>query len=267
MYVFRLRNAPLDAQQIGPLMRSLSATCEQENSKDVLVRFHDLSPGAEISRRVLLVKEYLRSVRTREGLRMAIDVADHSGPPSPLPWCEIEPFGAFGSGLHDTTSGCVELIEDFAEGIPDRSRIAVLDIGTGTGILSLVAHHFGMTRITAIDVSVRAVIAAFHNFQRNGIAGEIDLRLGDIGMVGNGYDLVLANLRVGILSGLIDEILARVTHGGMIIASGIMNGEAGRFATTVTSRAGLVVVRIVERNGWISCALRRENRTATGVGA
>lgn len=238
-------------------MTCLSASCEQGTDGGLLVRFRDVSSGAEISSRVSLIKEYLRSVRTREGLCMAIDDPDEAWRHSPPAACGIEPFGAFGSGLHETTSGCLALMEDFAEEIPDRTGIAVLDIGTGTGILSLAAYRLGMRRITAIDVSVRAVIAAFHNFNLHGISREVDLRLADIRTVSGEYDLVLANLRFGILSGMLEQILLRMGPGGTIIVSGIRQEEAGQFDILVSHTAVLAVERTVERNGWISCALRK----------
>lgn len=241
-------------------MACLSASCEEGPSEEIVVRFHGISSGAEISRRVSLVKEYLRNVRTGEELCMTIDAPGFPEICCPIPHNGIEPFGAFGSGLHATTSSCLELIGVIAEKLADRTGTAVLDIGTGTGILSLEAYRVGMGRITAIDVCVRAVISAFHNFNLHGIARQVELRLGDIRLVGHGYGLVLANLRLGVLSGMFEEILHRVTPGGVVIASGIRCEEVAEFERIVSGHEKLTIVHIVERNGWYSCALCKEGK-------
>ncbi len=87
---------------------------------------------------------------------------------------ELDPGMAFGTGLHQTTAMCMELLEDYV--VPGA---VVLDQGTGSGILAIAAARLGAARVTAVDVSEVAVEATRENAARNGVTDRIDARRGE----------------------------------------------------------------------------------------
>lgn len=127
--------------------------------------------------------------------------------------------GAFGSGEHETTASCVEILGDLAE----VAAAKVLDLGSGTAILALAALRLGAARATCVDPSPTAVASARANGHLNGVAGQIEHIVGTIDAVTDAdYDLVLANLYGDLLVDLAPEIVARTRPGATILLSGIL---------------------------------------------
>jgi ribosomal protein L11 methyltransferase len=127
----------------------------------------------------------------------------------------IDPEQAFGTGTHETTQLCVELIEDYVS-----EGMSVIDVGTGTGILSMVAAHEGASSVLAIDNDPAAVECARANVERNGSSGKIRVELGsweDFAPIE--ADVVVANINTSVL-----EHAVRQMHGTLIL-SGILVEE------------------------------------------
>ena len=134
---------------------------------------------------------------------------------------EMDPGLAFGTGLHPTTQLCVQAVEDLLEP-GDR----VLDLGTGTGILALVAAKLGAASVLAVDTDENAVTAARQNVRANGAEGAIALRHGSLGDVQGRYDLILANILAPVIETMAQEgLAARLQPEGTLIASGILNEQ------------------------------------------
>ena len=104
---------------------------------------------------------------------------------------EIDPGMAFGTGTHQTTGMCAALIEKYVQ--PGQR---VIDIGTGSGILAIVAAHMGAKEVLATDLDAVAVrVAAAENAALNGFGGKIDCRCGDLlDVVDVSGDVVIANI-------------------------------------------------------------------------
>ncbi len=130
---------------------------------------------------------------------------------------EIDPGMAFGTGTHETTGMCVELVEKYVK--PGDTAI---DIGTGTGILAIAAAHMGASRVLATDLDAVAVRVARENVKNNGFEGTIEMRCGDLlEVVDEQADVVIANIIADVIIGLAAPVKPHVADGGVFICSGI----------------------------------------------
>jgi ribosomal protein L11 methyltransferase len=136
----------------------------------------------------------------------------------------LEPGRAFGTGLHASTSLVASLLEARAASLLGQ---VVLDVGTGSGILSLAALALGAARAVALDVDPEAVAVARENAARNGLADRLEARVGSAGDAGGRFAVVLANIEAKILGPLARDLTACVAPGGVLILSGILAGERG----------------------------------------
>lgn len=168
----------------------------------------------------------------------------------------IQPGRAFGTGQHGSTEGCLVLLE---QAIRARLPEAVLDIGAGTGILSVAAVRLGVPRAWAIDVDPDAVRAARENAQRNGCAERIHVHLGGPEALPGtaAFDLVLANLLTRAHLTLAPHYARLLAAGGALVLGGMLPGEEPQVAGALSSE-GFVLDASLEIDGWISALLRRE---------
>lgn len=182
---------------------------------------------------------------------------------------DLDPGMAFGTGLHPTTRNCVLLLE---EAIQPGAR--ALDVGCGSGILSLAALKLGAASALALDVSGVAVEATIENARINGLADRVDARVATLeGADGEPYfplpqgiallgaeigtfDLVLANIIARVIAQLAPALLRATRPGGYLIASGIIQ-ERRDAAVDPLIAAGLVDIREVVEGDWVTLVGRR----------
>jgi len=127
--------------------------------------------------------------------------------------------GAFGSGEHETTASCLELLELS----PPTSGTHLLDLGSGTGILALAALHLGAKSAVCVDISPDAVKTCATNCALNGFAERVRNIAGTINTLGSEkFDLILANIYGDLLLDLAPEIVARLKPGGSLLLSGML---------------------------------------------
>jgi ribosomal protein L11 methyltransferase len=166
----------------------------------------------------------------------------------------IEPGQAFGIGTHATTRGCLELLEAWA----DRgSRGAVLDIGTGTGLLALRAIQLGFRPVVALDHDPLAALDARRNARHNRMPDALALLAGEVRALrpGTGFDLILANLHLNPLLDLGSWFAERLRSGGGLIVSGFETGDAAELEGALRSH-GFEPVSAVVREAWVAAAFR-----------
>jgi ribosomal protein L11 methyltransferase len=145
----------------------------------------------------------------------------------------VEPGQAFGTGHHETTSGCLLALQEF-----DLTARRVLDVGTGTGVLAICAARLG-AEVVAVDTDPLAVQAATENSARNRVP--VDVRPGSLDAVeGERFDVIVANLDTTTLCALAPRLAAALAAGGAIVASG-MSLEHHSQAVTALRAAGLAV--------------------------
>ena len=126
---------------------------------------------------------------------------------------------AFGSGEHETTSSCLEELEN----IPGILNSKVLDVGCGTGILSIAAARMGARHVTAIDPDPKAIKATVKNIKLNNVEKKIIPLKGELEIVeDNDFDVIVSNLYGDILLEIVGDILTHLKPGGYLLLSGIL---------------------------------------------
>jgi ribosomal protein L11 methyltransferase len=158
---------------------------------------------------------------------------------------------AFGTGLHPTTSLCLDALPDTIDPLP----ATVLDVGTGSGILALAALLLGVPRARAIDIDEEALRAAADNARLNGLDARLDLSLGGPDSIPGSWPLVVANVLAAPLIDMAPVLVQRVSHHGQLVLSGIPDGVAAD-VDRVYRRLGMHHVRASSRGGWTALVLR-----------
>lgn len=166
---------------------------------------------------------------------------------------ELDPGMAFGTGDHATTSMCLKLIEKYVQ--PKQS---VIDVGTGSGILSIAAHKLGAGPIKALDLDSVAVRVAVDNFEKNGCADVIQAEPGNL-LTGETEkrDVIFANILAHIVDLMIDDSYKLLNDNGLLITSGIIL-EKEQMIVEHLERVGYTIMEITRDNGWIAIVARKE---------
>ncbi len=157
----------------------------------------------------------------------------------------IEPKTAFGTGQHETTQLALKMMHTVV-----KPGDAVLDVGAGSGILSLAAAKLGAVRVTGIDVDALAVENARANMRLNEISGNVVFRTGTLEDASGVFDVVVANIESRTLNPMLSALASHVAPRGNLILGGVLVRERAKFLKAVYA-AGLQVVEILDENGWL----------------
>ena len=158
---------------------------------------------------------------------------------------EIDPGMAFGSGTHETTSMCLELLEDAMHG-----GESVIDVGTGSGILAIGAAMLGAKDVLAIDIDPVAVRTAGENAALNGVQDKLTVLVGDLSDKASGtYDIITANIVANAILSLAPAVPGLMAEGATFIASGIIDSRKDEVIAGL-KKAGLAVAEVKEKRGW-----------------
>ena len=131
----------------------------------------------------------------------------------------LDPGMAFGTGTHETTSLCLEMLDRLVQG-GER----VLDIGTGSGILAIAALKLGAREAEGVDIDPMCVRTAGENAERNGVSDRFRVLVGDLSDKASGrYDLITANIVASAILSLAPHVPALMAPGAQFIASGIID--------------------------------------------
>ena len=151
---------------------------------------------------------------------------------------ELEPGRAFGTGLHATTSLVAELLDAAVAGtlpLPPLAGREVLDVGTGSGILALVALLYGAARALGVDTDADVIEIVRENAARNGLEARVEAREGGAEAVTRAYPWVLANIEARVLRPLAAELVRVLEPGGALVLSGILGSEHDEIVRIYTS--------------------------------
>jgi ribosomal protein L11 methyltransferase len=170
----------------------------------------------------------------------------------------IDPGPTFGSGSHPTTRLCLEAMQDL-----DLRGKAVLDVGTGSGVLAIAAAKLGATRVVAIDIDPASPEMTTANARRNGV-GEVVVAsnepLSEVVASGSTFDVVLANLLAPIIEELAPDLPRSVHPTGSLVVSGVL---ADRWSRAVEHVQPLRALGVIEAAGWAAVTLERPPEAAT----
>lgn len=176
-----------EADRSGLLRLFPGASVRQEEDRDWVQSARDLLQPMEVGARFFLVPEWREDPTPPGRFRISVN-----------------PGMAFGTGVHETTQLCIEALESYL-----RPGMSVLDVGTGSGILTKAARFLGAGRMYACDVDPIAVEIA-----GNGFVGSVDA------VASGSADLVTANISPETIVSLAPDLLRAVRPGGVLLASG-----------------------------------------------
>src|SRR3954468_7953193 len=160
---------------------------------------------------------------------------------------------AFGFGAHQTTSLLLSFLAGvYAQGAP-RPR-SVLDVGCGSGILSVACARLGASRVLGLDIVDEALQVALGNAAANGVAELCSFEKTPVSSVPGTFDLVLANVLAPVLRELRDALCARA-HGGILILSGFKRADRDELIASYGA-AGMPLQSELEQDGWYAALLR-----------
>lgn len=162
----------------------------------------------------------------------------------------IDPGMAFGTGHHETTKACLQLIERFSKNSP-RDRF--LDVGTGTGILAIAASRLGFKSVLGVDIDPLAIDAAKRNAELNSLQN-VEIKEGTIAGVYGSFDMIAANLMSEVLIRIAPEIASCLSYTGIAILSGMLKGQEDEVLHT-TKRSGLSATEVQVDGRWVSLVL------------
>lgn len=172
----------------------------------------------------------------------------------------IDPGIAFGTGMHETTQLCIRQLKKFV-----KEDTELLDVGTGSGILSIVALKLGAKHAVGTDLDPCAVPAVEENKEVNEIpTQDFDMMIGNIiddkevqDKVGyEKYDIVVANILADVLVPLTPVIVNQMKKGGIYITSGIIDNKEETVVEAVKA-AGLEVLEVTYQGEWVSVTARK----------
>ena len=172
----------------------------------------------------------------------------------------IDPGTAFGTGMHETTQLCMRQLKKYV-----TSETELLDVGTGSGILSIVALKLGAKHAVGTDLDPCAISATKENLEVNHIPdGAMEVMIGNIiddpqvqDAVGyEKYDIVAANILADVLVPLTPVIIHQMKKGGIYITSGIID-EKEQTVVEAVKAAGLEIVEVTHQGEWVSVTARK----------
>lgn len=173
----------------------------------------------------------------------------------------IDPGMAFGTGTHETTRLSLLAVQAWAEQElslgRDLGATAMLDVGTGSAILAILAARLGVGRCSGTEIEAAAVQSAKENVALNGVQDRVTvLHTGEPSVLGpQQFELVVANILASILVPLRDAIVDRMAPGGTLILSGLLARESATVTDHYRAR-GLHLVSEATENGWAALTLR-----------
>ena len=172
----------------------------------------------------------------------------------------IELGMAFGTGTHPTTQLCLELVEGFFTQLVDSSGLRVIDIGCGSGILSIAALKLGAEKALGVDIDPEAIQASSDNAAINGVTSQLELGVGSVTEIKSANfsiqkaQLVLANILAPVLVQLLNQGLGElVLPEGWLILSGILLEQSPEVESALDEH-GYRLVRKSQMGDWVALA-------------
>lgn len=165
----------------------------------------------------------------------------------------LDPGMAFGTGTHETTILCLQALEKYIKQGDD-----VIDVGTGTGILSIAAALLGANRVYGYDLDPVAIQSAKTNIELNGVSSKVTIAESDLlDGVSEKADIVVANLLAPLIQQLMKDVPKVLKKGGKFIASGIIKSQLEAVKDSIVSE-GFIIEEVFLQNDWVAVVAKYE---------
>ena len=203
-------------------------------------------------------KEFFKPFELTDGIVITPPWIDHEGERVIV----MDPGRAFGTGLHATTQLVAGVLALRKNEVADAQ---VLDVGTGTGVLGLVALVLGAASVVGVDNDPLAVDAAAENVELNGLESKMQVSNLPLANTSGAFDIVLANIRAEVLKAMAPDLKGKVKPGGLLVLSGILHDEheemiemftRGSWVLESSDSSDVQAPLARERDCWVALTLR-----------
>lgn len=167
---------------------------------------------------------------------------------------DISPGMAFGTGTHATTILCIQALEERLK----KKGLSILDVGTGSGILSIIAAKLGAKEVWGIDIDGVAVENARENVEKNCVNDIVEIRKGSIGDLQKKFDVVVANIDHKNLRRMRRPFLNHLKRGGFLILSGILKEEKERNRQSYLETGRLRWIKETQEEEWVCLTFKKK---------
>lgn len=199
-------------------------------------------------------KQYYAPVRVGERLVVCPSWEEYASQPGDTV-VRLDPGMAFGTGTHDSTRMCLQLLEQH---LPPRAR--VLDLGCGSGILSVAALLLGADSAIGVDIDEVAVRVAAENAGLNGVGDKASFFCGSLAdKVEGRFDLIFANIVADVILAFLPDVERLLAPGGVFITSGIIDTREADIQAGL-AQAGILVHHRLESGGWVGLCCKGQQQ-------
>jgi ribosomal protein L11 methyltransferase len=167
---------------------------------------------------------------------------------------DIIPGMAFGTGTHATTLLSIQALEETIK----KKGLCVLDVGTGSGILSIFAAKLGAREVWGIDIDGVAVENARENVEKNRVSDVVRTRKGSIGDLRKKFDVVVANIDLRSLRKMRKPLLSHLKKKGFLILSGILEQDKERIRRRYLETGFLRSIKITQQGEWVCLTFEKK---------
>ncbi|WP_035661799.1 50S ribosomal protein L11 methyltransferase [Halalkalibacter akibai] len=165
---------------------------------------------------------------------------------------ELDPGMAFGTGTHPTTVLCIQALDKYVKGGEE-----VVDVGTGSGVLSIAAAKLGVKNVLALDLDYVAVESAALNVELNRVQDIVKVKQNNLLEDVNGqYDMVVANILAEVIMRFVQDAAAVLKPNGLYITSGIIKRKKQDVKEALIA-GGFVIEEVVEMDDWVAIIARK----------
>ena len=167
---------------------------------------------------------------------------------------DITPGMAFGTGTHATTLLSIQALEERLK----RKGLSVLDVGTGSGILSVIAAKLAAKEVWGIDIDGVAVENARENVEKNRVSAIVKIRKGSIGDLHKKFDVVVANIDLKSLRRIRRPLISHLKKQGFLILSGILEQEKERIRLHYLGTKSLRWIKTTQKGEWVCLTFKKK---------
>lgn len=197
-------------------------------------------------------KKYYKPIRITESITITPSWEEYEPESADECIIELDPGMAFGTGTHPTTILCIRALEKVIQ-----SGDTVIDVGTGSGVLSIAAVKLGSEKVLALDLDEVAVNSALENIKLNGVAEQVSIKQNDLLKgIDTACDIVVANILAEVIVSFVQDVARVLKDDGTFIASGIISRKRAEVEVAMQAH-GLQISEVMEMEDWVAIIAKK----------